>query len=149
MLVPSTDYRDIRKAAFQEYAVTTHSNAARIPPHTPLHTAASVGVAFVAAAFSLGISFGLDFSGHSHSHSHSHAGSVGIRPEAHGPDLLSLLREVQRVSPGDIPADVRAECFSIADQEEERVRPGDWVAIWGGKHLSFYLSPYITFTITV
>ena len=31
VLVPSTDYRDIRKAAFQEYAVTTSCNAARIP----------------------------------------------------------------------------------------------------------------------
>lgn len=118
VLVPSTDYRDIRKAAFQEYAIATHFNAARVPPNVSIVGAASVGVAFVAAAFSLGVSLGLDF-------------GRARNPHARGPDLLRVLRDIDTDTPGDIPPDVRAECFSI--DAAERARPGDWLAIWGGK----------------
>ncbi|KAL2867368.1 zinc-binding alcohol dehydrogenase family protein [Aspergillus lucknowensis] len=112
VLVPSTDYRDIRKAAFQEYAVATHFNAARIPPTSSVHAAASAGVAFVAATLALGVSFGLDF------------GTVSGCP---GPNLPDILRTVDV---NTIPPDVRDECFA-SREEIERPKPGDWIAIWG------------------
>ncbi|CEL08174.1 hypothetical protein ASPCAL11326 [Aspergillus calidoustus] len=112
VLVPSTDYRDIRKAAFQEYAVATHFNAARIPATSCAHAAASVGVAFVAAILALGVSFGVDFR--------------GIQ-QCPGPNLVEVLGKVE---PGTIPADVRDECFA-SREEIERPKAGDWIAIWG------------------
>lgn len=113
VLVPSTDYRDIRKAAFQEYAVATHFNAARIPSTTSIHASASVGVAFVAAALALGVSFGVDFS---------------TIAECPGPNLVDTVRQLDR---NDIPTDIQEECFI---RESERPQRGDWLAIWGGKH---------------
>ncbi|KAL1997587.1 hypothetical protein VTN02DRAFT_1398 [Thermoascus thermophilus] len=101
VMVPSTDYRDIRKAAFQEYAVATCYNAARIPKTTLIPASASLGVAFVAAALALGISFGLDFS---------------VMPGAsRGPDLIRILRQED---PHRIPEDVRDECFSCTSDAE-------------------------------
>lgn len=113
VLVPSTDYRDIRKAAFQEYAITTHFNAARIPSTTSIHASASVGVAFVAAALALGVSFGVDFS------------TISQSP---GPDLVKVVNQLKR---NDIPEDIRDECFS-STRETERPQRGEWLAIWGG-----------------
>ncbi|KAJ5604624.1 Polyketide synthase enoylreductase [Penicillium lagena] len=112
VLVPSTDYRDIRKAAFQEYAITTHFNAARIPSTTSIHASASVGVAFVAAALALGVSFGVDFS------------TILQSP---GPNLVNIVTQLER---NDIPEDIRDECFSSI-RETERLQRGDWLAIWG------------------
>jgi NADPH:quinone reductase-like Zn-dependent oxidoreductase len=114
VLVPSTDYRDVRKAAFQEYAVTTHFNAARIPSTISLQDGASLGVAFVAASLSLGISFGLDFS-----HARKHT----------GPNLSELLTQIPRQT---IPDDIREECFSCS-MDSEAMKPDDWLAVWGGK----------------
>lgn len=114
VLVPSTDYRDIRKAAFQEYAIATDFNAARIPPSTSIHASASVGVAFVASALALGVSFGLDFS---------------LIRQAPGPNLAKVVSQLNRE---DIPVDIHDECFA-ALSEAERPRPGDWIAIWGGR----------------
>lgn len=111
VLVPSTDYRDIRKAAFQEYAIATDFNAARIPFSTSIHASASLGVAFVASVLALGISFGLDFS------------TLPISP---GPNLPQIINELNR---NDIPADIRDECFA---SESGRPQRGDWIAIWGG-----------------
>ncbi len=113
VLVPSTDYRDIRKAAFQEYAVTTHFNAARIPNTHSAHAAASVGVAFVASVLALGVSLGLDFR--------------SIK-ECPGPSLPEVLKRVNKEL---VPVDVRDECFASRD-EDERPKSGDWIAIWGG-----------------
>lgn len=113
VLVPSTDYRDIRKAAFQEYAITTHFNAARIPSTTSIHASASVGVAFVAAALALGVSFGVDFS------------TISQSP---GPNLVNV---VNRLNRNVIPEDIQDECFSSI-RETERPQRGDWLAIWGG-----------------
>ncbi|KAJ5805123.1 Polyketide synthase enoylreductase [Penicillium riverlandense] len=113
VLVPSTDYRDIRKAAFQEYAITTHYNAARIPSTTSIHASASVGVAFVAAALALGVSFGVDFS------------TISQSP---GPNLVNVVNQLNR---NDVPEDIREECFSSI-RETERPQRGDWLAIWGG-----------------
>ncbi|KAI9934747.1 hypothetical protein ASPWEDRAFT_118225 [Aspergillus wentii DTO 134E9] len=106
VLVPSTDYRDIRKAAFQEYAITTHFNAARIPSSTSTAGAASLGVAFVAASLALGVSLGLDLS----------------KLTVPGPDLVDVLRYAS-----DIPENVKSECFP-----SERVKAGEWIVIWGG-----------------
>lgn len=114
VIVPSTDYRDIRKAAFQEYAITTHPNAARIPSTIPVQKAASLGVAYVASMLALGVSFGLDFS------------CVSALP---GPNLATV---VGQIDIDEIPEDIREECIS-SSSSAERVRPGDWVAIWGGK----------------
>ena len=112
---PSTDYRDLRKAAYQEYLVTTDFNVARLPVELPVNTGAAIGVAFVAALLALGISLGLDF--------------ASIAGETKGPDLLDLIRKFDR---DNIPEDVREECFE-GIEDVERPRKGDWLAIWGGK----------------
>lgn len=114
VLVPSTDYRDMRKAAFQEYAVATHFNAARIPPTGNIHASASLGVAFVAAALALGVSFGLDF------------GRIQRCP---GPDLPGILLQIDRK---ELPTDITDECYR-SSSKAERITPGDWLAIWGGE----------------
>ncbi|KAB8349429.1 hypothetical protein FH972_023456 [Carpinus fangiana] len=110
---PSTDYRDVRKAAYQEYLVTTDFNVARVPAVTTVKAGAAVGVAFVAAVLALGVSFGLDLS--------------SITEVPRGPDLLSLAR---RADSDQIKEDVRDEVFNSIT-EEERPVPGDWIAIWG------------------
>lgn len=106
---PSTDYRDVRKAAYQEYVVTTDYNVARIPSTTTVKEGAASGVAFVAAATSLGVSFGLDFT------------SSG------GPDFLRIVRQL---NPQIVPEDIRDECFNSLSVFE-RPKAGEWLAIWG------------------
>ncbi|KAK5992772.1 hypothetical protein PT974_06188 [Cladobotryum mycophilum] len=103
-LVISTDYRDLRKAAYQEYVVSSDFNQA-----------AGLGVAFVAAAITLGICMGVDFS-----------------TVLDGPDLLQL---VSSIDPEGIPQDVRSECLH-GIVPGERAVAGDWVAIWGGSSTS-------------
>lgn len=115
VLVPSTDYRDIRKAAFQEYAVTTHYNAAKIPAGISKQSGASLGVAFVAAALALGVSFGLDF-------------STAAVP---GPNLRRILSELDIEQ---IPVDIRDECLSNM-MGPDMVQKGDWIALWGGERV--------------
>ena len=112
---PSTDYRDVRKAAYQEYLVTTDFNVARLPTSLSVNTGAAIGVAFVSALLSLGISLGFSF--------------TNIRDAPRGPDLLDLFKGVNRE---DVPEDVRNEVFEGIKQEE-RPQAGDWFAIWGGK----------------
>jgi hypothetical protein len=114
ILTPSTDYRDIRKAAFQEYAVTTSFNAARVPARCSIPSAAAVGVAFVAATLALGVCFGLDFS--------------TISGSSKGPNLSKILRETDINS---LPEDIRPECLSCANMTTQ-VKSGDCIAIWGG-----------------
>jgi NADPH:quinone reductase-like Zn-dependent oxidoreductase len=110
---PSTDYRDVRKAAYQEYVVTTDYNVARIPQNVSVKEGAALGVAFVAAAVSLGISLGVDFS--------------AARNAPSGPDFLRLVR---RLDAHEVPNDIRDELFGSIDLSE-RPQPGDWIAIWG------------------
>lgn len=110
---PSTDYRDVRKAAYQEYIVTTESNVARIPQGVQVKEGAALGVAFVAAQIALGVSFGLDFT------------NPSTGPP--GPDFLRIARSL---SPLHVPDDIRGEIYSSISQEE-RPRPGEWIAIWG------------------
>ncbi|KAJ5784869.1 Polyketide synthase enoylreductase [Penicillium pulvis] len=112
VLVPSTDYRDIRKAAFQEYAIATDFNAARIPSTTSIHASASLGVAFVAAVLALGISFGLDFS---------------RLTQSPGPNLVNVVNQLNK---SDIPVDIQDEVFATHD-ESDRPQRGDWLAVWG------------------
>ncbi|KAJ5907641.1 Polyketide synthase enoylreductase [Penicillium taxi] len=111
VMVPSTDYRDIRKAAFQEYAIATDFNAARIPATTSIHASASLGVAFVAAALALGVSLGLDFS---------------QIPQAPGPDMIDVISHLDKKQ---ISADIHSEVFAAT--KSERPKRGDWLAIWG------------------
>ena len=112
VLVIATDYRDLRKAGFQEYVVVSDFNAVRIPPNVAPRPAATVGVAYVAAVLSLGICMGVDFS-----------------DVLDGPNLRGIVRSV---SPESLPADIRDECLSgISDYE--RAVPGDWIALWGGQ----------------
>ncbi|KAI3533291.1 alcohol dehydrogenase GroES-like domain-containing protein [Colletotrichum filicis] len=119
VLVISTDYRDLRKAAYQEYVVTSDFNAARIPPNVSPRAGATLGVAFVAAALSLAVCMGVDF---------SHV--------LDGPDLLTILRSVP---PESLPQDIRAECLSGIGNHE-RATAGDWVVIWGGSSTSANLA---------
>lgn len=108
----ATDYRDQRKAAFQEYAIGKTCNIVRLPRRLSFEQGSTIGVAFVAAALALGVRMGPDF-----------------LPFFDGPDLYQVLRDI---SPEDLPADVLQECLE-AIQGHERIRPGDWIAIWGGK----------------
>jgi NADPH:quinone reductase-like Zn-dependent oxidoreductase len=110
---PSTDYRDVRKAAYQEYVVTTESNVARIPQGVQVKEGAALGVAFVAAAIALGVSFGLNFS------------ASGKQPGS--PDFLQTARGL---NPLNVPSDIRSEVFSSIS-ESERPKPGEWIAVWG------------------
>lgn len=122
---PSTDYRDLRKAAYQEYLVTTDFNVARLPVELSVNTGAGIGVAFVAALLALGICLGVDY--------------ATITGASQGPDLLSLLLNLDR---DGIPEDVREECFD-AIRHEERPQKGDWLAIWGGKITAAVIEPIL------
>ncbi len=110
----STDYRDSRKAAYQQYAVVSDYNACRIPSHVKSTDAAPLGVAFVAAALALGICMGMDFG------------------PGNGPRGPNILRIVQSLPRDAIPKDIHKECFDSI-KESEGAKSGDWIAIWGGK----------------
>jgi NADPH:quinone reductase-like Zn-dependent oxidoreductase len=118
---PSTDYRDLRKAAYQEFAIAANFNVSRIPCGVSREKVAGLGVAFVAAALSLGISLGCNFS------------SVVTSPK--GPNLLEILHSL---NPEAIPADQRKECLE-GIQETEAPKKGDWILIWGGSSTSAQL----------
>lgn len=110
---PSTDYRDPRKAAYQQYAVARQSNVWRLPPEVPMSKAAATGVAYVAAVLCLSVCLGVELP------------SLGATPAF---DLLKLVRSLPSDS---LPVDIRDECLrGVA--EYERPHDGDWIAIWGG-----------------
>ena len=111
---PCTDYRDVRKAAYQEYLITTDFNVARLPKNLSVNTGAALGVAFVSAFLALGISLGFDFS------------TVGQGPS--GPDLRDKIKVIDRET---VPGDVRDETF-YAINDDERPQARDWFVIWGG-----------------
>jgi len=114
----STDYRDVRKAAYQEYVVTTDYNVTRIPQGVSVKEGAALGVAYVAAITALGISFGLDL------------GSLRSGPR--GPDLVQLSRSLD---PREVPEDIKDEIFS-GIEFSERPQPGEWLAIWGANSMT-------------
>ncbi|KAB5582997.1 chaperonin 10-like protein [Coniochaeta sp. 2T2.1] len=115
----STDYRDLRKAAYQQYAVAFDYNVVKLPPQVSVQEGATLGVAFVAAVLALGVSMGVDFS-----------------QVLDGPDLLKSLRNI---SPATLPEDIRGECLN-GIQDHERAKLGDWLAIWGGSATSANLT---------
>ncbi|THZ29754.1 GroES-like protein [Aureobasidium pullulans] len=117
VLSPSTDYRDIRKSAFQEYAISTQHNVAKLPQNVPTTHGASIGVAYVAAALALGVSLGLNL------------------PKVSGQDEADLWEAVRRLPQDAIPIDVAAECLSSIENSE-RPQQGDWIAIYGGSSTS-------------
>ncbi|CAK7221363.1 hypothetical protein SBRCBS47491_004503 [Sporothrix bragantina] len=123
VLAISTDYRDLRKGAYQEYVVAWDYNTVRLPRHVSYEAGATVGVAFVAAVLALGVNLGVDFSG-----------------VEDGPDLLSLVRSLSSSSSSTpLPDDIRDECLSgIA--ETDRARSGDWIAIWGASSTSAHMA---------
>jgi NADPH:quinone reductase-like Zn-dependent oxidoreductase len=111
----STDYRDSRKSAYQQYAVVPDFNACKIPSNVSVKEAAPLGVAFVAAALGLGICMGMDF--------------IVAKGGPRGPNLLRIIRALSRDA---LPQDIRAECFDGIEQSQG-AKSGDWIAIWGGK----------------
>lgn len=118
VLVTSTDYRDFRKAAFQEYAIASSFNTVELPQIVDSSRAAGVGVAFVTAAMSLGVSFGVVFP----------------RRDGDSPiDLLSIARSQIR---NEVPLDIVSEVFegiTIAN----RAHAGEWILVMGGKLICF------------
>lgn len=114
----STDYRDSRKAAYQQYAVVSDFNACRLPRHLSAKNAAPLGVAFVAASLALGICLGMDFQ--------------DVKTGLRGPNILRAVRSIPREH---LPQDIRPECFDKIS-ESEAAKAGDWIAIWGGKEIS-------------
>ncbi|AEO68433.1 uncharacterized protein THITE_52820 [Thermothielavioides terrestris NRRL 8126] len=119
VLVISTDYRDLRKAAYQQYVVAPDYNTVRLPPTLSFEAGATLGVAFVAAALALGVCMGVDFSG-----------------VLDGPDLYALVRQIP---PDTLAADIRAECLDSI-RADERAQPGDWLAVWGASSTSANLA---------
>ncbi|EXJ68942.1 uncharacterized protein A1O5_07874 [Cladophialophora psammophila CBS 110553] len=118
VIVISTDYRDLRKAAYQQCVVATDFNTCRLPPNIAPESGAALGVAFVAAALCLGICTGLDFS-----------------KVTNGPDLPSIVRGLD---PQRLPEDIRPECLNGIN-EAEKAKPGDWLTIWGGSSTSAFM----------
>jgi NADPH:quinone reductase-like Zn-dependent oxidoreductase len=110
----STDYRDSRKSAYQQYSVVSDFNACKLPDMLSAKEAAPLGVAFAAAALGLGICIGMDF--------------LCLNGGPRGPDLLKIIRSLPRDA---LPEDIRKECFD-GIREDERAKAGDWLAIWGG-----------------
>lgn len=119
VILISTDYRDLRKAAYQEYVAGFDFNTVKLPPSLSFEDGATLGVAFVAAVLSLGICMGVNFSN-----------------VLDGPDLLSI---VKGVHPNTLPEDVREECLN-GIPEQDRATSGDWLAIWGGSATSANLT---------
>ena len=109
----ATDYRDFRKSAFQEYAVVCCFNAIKIPKGIDPYEAASLGVAFVTAALSLGVCLGL------------------VLPKQGKLPDLDLLATAQSLGPEAVPADCYGEVFEPIP-EGSRPRRGDWILIYGG-----------------
>lgn len=112
VLAVSTDYRDFRKAAFQEFAIVCCYNAIRIPSHVDPFRIASTGVAFVAAGLALGVCLGISFT------------------KGKNQRVFNLL-EIAQKYPEDIPDDIAPEIFQ-GISPGSRPHAGEWVLIYGG-----------------
>lgn len=100
--------------------MANHYNVARLPTKLAAQKGAAIGVAFISAVLSLGISLGVNF-----------------EKTIKGPQGPNLPQILQKVGRDNIPEDIQFECIDgIA--VEERPTHGDWIAIWGGwsLHLS-------------
>jgi NADPH:quinone reductase-like Zn-dependent oxidoreductase len=115
ILSVSTDYRDLRKSAFQEYAVVSQYNAVKLPQSYRGYHTASIGVAFITAAIALGVTLGMVF------------------PKAANGSALNLLKVAQAQEPSNVPADISDEIFNSIDPRS-RPRNGDWIMIYGGSN---------------
>ncbi|USP77307.1 hypothetical protein yc1106_04581 [Curvularia clavata] len=109
--VPSTDYRDLRKAAYQQYSIASSFNAIRIPRGISIKSSSTLGVAFVSAVLALGICMGVNFEN-----------------IENGPNLLESVRAI---NPEALPTDIRHECLTSISPSE-RAKPGDFLVVWGG-----------------
>lgn len=112
VLAVSTDYRDFRKAAFQEYAIVCCYNATRIPPRVDPFRVASVGVAYVAAGLALGVCLGVSFTKNRTKRAFNLLEIAQKYPEGVPEDIVPQI--IQGISPGSRP-------YS-----------GEWVLIYGG-----------------
>lgn len=120
--VPSTDYLDLRKAAFQEYSIASSFNTIRLPHNISIESGSILGVAFVSAALPPGMCMGVNF-----------------EAIENGPDLLKILRNID---PGRIPVDIRKECLGVIS-DDDRAKAGDYLVIWGGSSASAHLTKQI------
>jgi NADPH:quinone reductase-like Zn-dependent oxidoreductase len=120
--IPSTDYRDLRKAAFQEYSIASSYNTIRLPHNISAESGSILGVAFVSAVLALGICMGVSFE--------------GIQ---NGPDLLKIVRNIDLER---LPVDIRRECIESIG-EDDRAKAGDYLVIWGGGSTSAHLTKQI------
>lgn len=115
VLAVATDYRDFRKSAFQEYAVVCCFNAIKIPKGIDPYQAASLGVASVTAALSLGICLGVTL------------------PKQGKLSDIDLLEIAQSLGRERVPSDCFDEVFAPIPWED-RPRRGDWILIYGGEY---------------
>lgn len=122
VVVPSTDYRDLRKAAFQEYSIASSFNSIRLPQHISINSGSILGVAFVSAVLALGICMGVNF--------------ASIED---GPDLLDIVR---KIDPDSLPTDIRQECLAGIGKAE-RAKAGDFLVIWGGSSTCAHVTKQI------
>lgn len=120
--IPSTDYRDLRKAAFQEYSIASSFNTIRLPQNVSPESGSILGVAFVSAVLALGICMGVSF-----------------ECVEDGPDLLKIIRDID---PERLPADIKKECLENIS-EADRAKSGDYLVIWGGSSTSAHLTKQI------
>lgn len=120
--IPSTDYRDLRKAAFQQYSIASTFNTIRLPHNVSAESGSIMGVAFVSAVMALGICMGVSFE------------SV-----EDGPDLLKIVRNID---PERLPKDIRKECLENIS-ETDRAKAGDYLVVWGGSSTSAHLTQQI------
>ncbi|KAH8732118.1 chaperonin 10-like protein [Phaeosphaeriaceae sp. PMI808] len=120
--VPTTDYRDLRKAAFQQYSVASSFNTIRIPSGISINSGSILGVSFVSAALTLGICMGLNF-----------------HNIEDGPNLLSIVRNLK---PENLSADIRQECLN-GIINAERAKTGDFLVIWGGSSTCAHVAKQI------
>lgn len=119
VLCPSTDYRDDRKAAFQNYAIAAQHTLCRLPQNVSYSQGAALGVAYVAASVALGVCLGLAL-----------PEVTGVK-ESNPVDIREIVRRQPLQS---LPQDTVLEILSIKEQERPRV--GDWLVIWGGSSTS-------------
>ncbi|PTB63194.1 GroES-like protein [Trichoderma citrinoviride] len=116
VLAVSTDHRDLRKAAFQEYAIVSCYNAMRIPKHVEPFQVASMGVAYVAAGIALGVCLGVTFT--------------------KGPKKREFnLLENARMYPEDVPDDLADEVFD-AMAPCYQAQPGEWLLVYGASTIT-------------
>ncbi|EME80743.1 uncharacterized protein MYCFIDRAFT_35639 [Pseudocercospora fijiensis CIRAD86] len=119
VLCASTDYRDQRKAAYQQYAIASQHTVCRLPGHVPIPQGAALGVAYIAASLALGVCLGVKLP------------KAGSGKGVASPDIRRIVRR-QRLE--DLPPDQVAECLAM--DEKDLPKSGEWMVIWGGSSTS-------------